>query len=68
MANCWKDNTHVARLLLEAGADPRLAINYGTTPLDQARLEGKDACIQLLEVCRCHIFFFSVCIGPLLAP
>lgn len=38
------------RLLLEAGANPRIVNIDGQTPLDRARQGGHDECIRLLKV------------------
>ena len=40
----------VIQLLLEKGADPRIAHTRGMTPLYRARQMDNQACIQLLEV------------------
>ena len=40
----------VARLLLEAGADPTISDKDGHTPLSHARQNKHPACVALLEV------------------
>ena len=46
------NHPEVIGLLLQAGADPRIAMIDGMTPLDQARQFGLEECIQLLEVSK----------------
>ena len=45
-----RDDPEVIDLLVQAGADPRIAGRGGRTPVDQARYRGYEECIQLLEV------------------
>jgi ankyrin repeat protein len=40
----------IVRQLLRAGADVNLASEYGRTPLDVARLAGREECARLLQV------------------
>ena len=46
----WCGHPEVIELLLQAGADPRIAANNGRTPVDIARSRRNEECIQLLEV------------------
>ena len=48
----FENHPEVIGLLLKAGADPRIALNDGRTPLDQARHGRSDECIPLLEVSK----------------
>ena len=47
-----EDELEVLSLLVQAGADPRIADNVGETPLDVAIDRGHDECIPLLEVSK----------------
>ena len=48
LAAC-EDHPEIVALLLKAGADPTTRANDGNTPLDDARAEGLQQCIALLE-------------------
>lgn len=47
---CESGHARIARLLLDAGADPTLADTQGMTPLDIARQMSNWRCARLLEV------------------
>jgi ankyrin repeat protein len=49
---CESGHARIARLFLEAGADPTLADTHGMTPLDIARESSNWRCARLLEVRR----------------
>jgi len=49
---CANGHDDVARLLLEAGADPTLPRDNGVTPLSIAGIKGYPECIDLLQVRR----------------
>jgi ankyrin repeat protein len=51
---CARGNDAVARALLEKGADPTIADDDGRTPMAVAKLYGRVACIEALEV-RCPL-------------
>jgi hypothetical protein len=60
---CYWSRTEVARLLLEAGADPTAPDNEGLSAM-HAINRGKRDCSTLLKVCscvRCCCCFFRVC-------
>jgi ankyrin repeat protein len=44
----YYDQTDIARMLLDAGANPNLANRYGMTPLIQAAFNGNDEIIAML--------------------
>ena len=45
----YEDHPEIVALLLQAGADPTIRANDGFAPLDDARAEGHQQCIALLE-------------------
>jgi ankyrin repeat protein len=47
---CESGHARIARLFLDAGADPTLADTHGKTPLDIARDNCNWRCARLLEV------------------
>jgi len=47
---CESGHARIARLFLQAGADPTLADTHGMTPLDIARESSNWRCARLLEV------------------
>jgi ankyrin repeat protein len=51
---CGMGRTAVVRALLERGADPTTADNYGKTPMATAKMYNRPACIEALKV-RCSI-------------
>jgi ankyrin repeat protein len=57
---CMNGRTNAVLLLLEAGADTRIAEGQGRTPLERARGSGQNDCVAVVEVSthtRCMIQF-----------
>jgi uncharacterized protein len=50
---CENGRTNAVQLLLEAGADSRIAERHGVTPLQLARTLGEESCAAVLEVSTC---------------
>ena len=47
---CQYGSVDMVRQLLDAGADPVLEANDGTTPMAVAQRDGQPECIKVLEV------------------